>query len=163
MEESLPAMAAEVNARIQRLLSLLNTYSPLRMLLDVALRNSIFNPEQYLAGKSENAVVRTEYALSLAASVAQSVEKPEPPDEMVEEFAQPNSPIQCLRSRVRIPSPAPIHSSSWRRPPITGGRSGSAGPALSSSHRSGVHERGAHTFPSSDGMAPSGRGRPRDR
>ena len=88
MLRNMPAMREEINRGITRLLEILHAHEPLRLLLHVALRNSIFDPVTYLEGGSDASPVRSEFALSLATSMPHAPGKAEPSEETVEEFAQ---------------------------------------------------------------------------
>jgi hypothetical protein len=90
MLASMPAMRNEINVNIARLLEILRTNDPIRLLFTVALNNSIFDPERYVAGEPESAgsPVKSEFALSLAASLPPNPEPSEPSREAIDEFGQ---------------------------------------------------------------------------
>ncbi|HYH10457.1 MAG TPA: hypothetical protein VEK11_25660 [Thermoanaerobaculia bacterium] len=90
MLANMPGMREEINAGIVRLLDILRTNDPIRLLFTVALQNSIFDPERYVAGDSENAgsPVKSEYALSLAASLPPNPEASEPSEATIDEFGE---------------------------------------------------------------------------
>jgi hypothetical protein len=86
MLRNMPELRQEIDSKVARLLEILRVHDPLRLLLSVALRNSVYDPEKYLAAEVDASPVRTEFALSLAASLSHDVGKPEPSEDTVEEF-----------------------------------------------------------------------------
>jgi hypothetical protein len=82
-----PQLKNAIQSKIGRLLDLAGTYDPLPFVSRVALKNSVFTLEDHLSGDDHSSSVRTEYALSIALSVAESL-RPEPGAALVEEFAR---------------------------------------------------------------------------